>query len=350
MKYIRILFFPFSLLYHLITFLRNRFYDVGYYKSFDLEIPTISVGNLTVGGTGKTPVVEYLIRLFMDHQKIVTLSRGYRRKTRGFKIAGSDDNSKTIGDEPFQYYTKFKNEIAVSVCENRLYAIPEILSAYPETSLIILDDAYQHRKIIPLCNILLNDYNRPFYNDHLLPAGNLRESRINAKRADLVIVTKCPDTINEIEMENISSSISNYTSQNVPVFFTHTKYDQPIPVSDKEVKFNEKVILVTAIAEPQPLLDYIKENYQLLKHYNFIDHHYFSKRDLEGIVTFYTAQNDPHISILFTEKDFMRVTGTELEDILMGYPVFFQPITYKFAQGESEFEEFIQKVLDKTED
>jgi len=350
MKYIRIIFFPFSLLYHQVTLLRNWLYDIRFFKSFDISIPTISVGNLTVGGTGKTPVIEYLIRLLKDHHKIITLSRGYKRKTNGFLIAGEDDNAKTIGDEPFQYYNKFKNEIGVVVCEDRLYAIPQILSSLPETRLILLDDAFQHRKIIPSCNILLNDYSRPFYNDFLLPAGNLRESRKNARRADVVIVTKCPEDISNKEIENIHKSISKYTRKSVPIFFTSTKYDSQVPVLNKKYQFTEKVILVTAIAEPEPLVNYIRRNFYLIKHFNFNDHHYFSSRELKRIISFYKTQNDLDISILFTEKDIMRIIGTELEDILMEYPVFFQPITYKFAQGESEFEEFIQKVLDKTED
>ncbi|MGD9328092.1 MAG: tetraacyldisaccharide 4'-kinase [Cyclobacteriaceae bacterium] len=350
MKYIRILFFPFSLLYNQVTSLRNWLYDIRYFKSFEINIPTITVGNLTVGGTGKTPVIEYLIRLFKDHHKIVTLSRGYKRKTTGFHIAGEQDNAKTIGDEPYQYYNKFKNEIGVAVCEDRLYAIPQILSMLPDTDLILLDDAYQHRKIIPSCNILLNDYGRPFYNDYLLPAGNLRESRKNAKRADVVIITKCPEDINNTEIENIHDSIIKYTRKSVPIFFTSTNYDAPIPPLNKKYRFTEKVILVTAIADPGPLVDHISRNFHLIKHFDFNDHHYFSRRELERIISFYKAQNDRDISILFTEKDIMRIIGTELEDILMEYPVFFQPITYKFAQGESEFEDFIRKVLDKTED
>ena len=349
MKYIRIIFFPFSLFYHLVTSLRNWLYDIRFLKSFDLNIPTISVGNLSVGGTGKTPVIEYLIRLFMGHYKIVTLSRGYKRRTKGLLIAGKNDNARTIGDEPFQYFNKFKNEIGVVVCEDRLYAIPQILSSLPDTELILLDDAYQHRKIIPSCNILLNDYSRPFYNDILLPAGNLRESRRNAKRADVVIVTKCPEDISSKEIESIRFSISKYTKQSIPIFFASTKYSSPVPVMNNNHQFAEKVILVTAIAEPGPLVDHIRENFHLIKHFNFNDHHYFSRKELERIITFYKTQNNQDISVLFTEKDIMRIIGTKLEDILMEYPVFFQPITYKFAQCESEFEDFIQKVLDKTE-
>jgi tetraacyldisaccharide 4'-kinase len=350
MKYVRILLFPFSLFYQLVTSLRNWLYDIRFFKSFDLDIPTISVGNLTIGGTGKTPVIEYLIRLLKDHHKIVTLSRGYKRKTSGFILASEEENARTIGDEPFQYYSKFKNEIDVAVCEDRLYAIPQVLSTLPETELILLDDAYQHRKIIPTFNILLNDYNRPFYNDLLLPAGNLRESKKNAQRADAIIVTKCPEYISDKEIENINESISKYTRQDVPIFYANTKYNPPIPVLNKNCKFNKKVILVTAIAQPGPLVDHINKNFRLLKHFNFKDHHYFTRRELERIITFYKTQQDRDISILFTEKDIMRITRTELEDILMEYPVFFQPITYKFAQGESEFKEFIRKVLDKTED
>lgn len=350
MKYIRILLFPFSLFYHLLTFVRNWLYDIRFFKSFDLDIPAISVGNLTVGGTGKTPVIEYLIRLFKDHHKIVTLSRGYKRKTSGFMIAGESDSAKTIGDEPFQYYNKFKNEIEVAVSEDRLFAVPQILSMLPDTELILLDDAYQHRRIIPSCNILLNDYSRPFYNDFLMPTGNLRESRKNANRADVVIVTKCPDKISDKEKDTINESISKYTGQNVPIYYVSTKYEPQVPILNKNYQFSEKIILVTAIAEPGPLVNHVRTNFHLLKHFNFNDHHYFSRKELEKIIDFYKSQHDENVSILFTEKDIMRIMGTKLQDILMGYPVFFQPITYKFAQGESEFEEFVLKVLDKTED
>ncbi len=350
MKYIRLLLFPFSLIFQLVTHIRNWLYDKHFFKSFDLQVQSISVGNLTVGGTGKTPVVEYLIRLFRGSNNIVTLSRGYKRKTNGFIIAGKDDNAKTIGDEPFQYYKKFHNEIGVAVCEDRLFAIPHILSSLPETDLILLDDAYQHRKINPSCNILLTDYNRPFYNDLLLPAGNLRESKKNADRADVIIVTKCPADLGEEDINQINNAISRYARKNVLIFYMNIDYGQPVPVFNKGNKLFEKVILVTAIAEPKPLVDFIDMNYQLLKHYCFSDHHYFSRKDLRRIITDFERYQEEGIGILFTEKDIMRLEGTKLMDILMEYPVFFQPITYKFAQNEAEFEEFIRKVLDKTED
>jgi len=350
MKYIRLLLFPFSLFYHLVTRLRNWLYDNHFFKSFDLEIPTISVGNLTVGGTGKTPVVEYLIRLCKERNKIVTLSRGYKRKTNGLIIAGKDDNAKTIGDEPFQYYNKFNNEIGVAVCEDRLFAIPHILSSLPETDLILLDDAYQHRKIDPTCNILLTDYNRPFYNDLMLPAGNLRESKNSANRADVIIVTKCPEELGEEELKQINYSISKYTRKDVQIFYMNIQYGPPVPIFKNKSDFCKKIILVTAIAEPKPLVDFIDNNFQLFKHFNFADHHYFSRTDLKRIIEFYKSINEEGVSIIFTEKDIMRIIGTELQDILMEYPVFFQPITYKFGQNESKFKEFIQKVLDKTED
>jgi tetraacyldisaccharide 4'-kinase len=350
MRYVRLLLFPFSLLYHLVTHLRNWFYDNHFFKSFDLEVATISVGNITVGGTGKTPVVEYLIRLRKEHNKIVTLSRGYKRKTNGFILAGKEDDAKTIGDEPFQYFNKFHNEIGVSVCEDRLFAIPHILSSLPETDLILLDDAYQHRKIKPTCNILLTDYNRPFYDDMILPAGNLRESKNNANRADVIIVTKCPDELGEEEIKRIDNSISRYSRRNVPVFFMNIQYGIPEPVFNNKSDICKKVILVTAIAEPKPLVDFIDKNYHLVKHFNFADHHYFSGKNLKRIIEFYKSQHEEGICIIFSEKDIMRIAGTDLQDILMDYPVFFQPITYKFAQNESDFDEFIQKVLDKTED
>ena len=350
MKFPRILLFPLSLVYHLITQIRNWLYDENIIKSFNLELPVISLGNLTVGGTGKTPMVEYLIRLLKDQYNIVTLSRGYKRKTKGLIIAADDDSAITLGDEPAQFYSKYGQEIGVAVCEDRIFAIPYILKSRPQTNLILLDDAFQHRQIKPTCNILLTDYYRPFYHDWLLPAGNLREARRNAERADVVIVTKCPPELSNSKYESIKNAIRKYTGKDISVFFTHIHYDEPIPAFNKHLSIKKNIILVSGIAQPKPLLNYIQHQFHLVQHFVFPDHHYYTSEDIRKIIECYQDYIKSESSILFTEKDIMRIIKTKLQDILMDYPVFFQPITYKFVQNGSEFDYFIRKVIDKTED
>jgi tetraacyldisaccharide 4'-kinase len=196
----------------------------------------------------------------------------------------------------------------------------------------------------------LTDYNRPFYLDWLLPTGNLRESRRNAGRADVVIVTKCPTDISGSRRKSIERAIRKYTSNDVLIFFMYIHYGDPTPVFNTQRSIKKNIILVTGIAQPAPLLNYIQNKFHLIRHFNFPDHHYFTTGDIRKIIKCYKENPEKEVSIVFTEKDIMRIAGTELQDILMDYPVFFQTITYKFAQNGSEFDKFIQKVIDKTED
>jgi tetraacyldisaccharide 4'-kinase len=285
-----------------------------------------------------------------DQYQIVTLSRGYKRKTSGLVLASEDDSAKTIGDEPAQFYYKYGKEVGVAVCEDRLFAIPHILDSKPDTNLILLDDAYQHRRIRPACNILLSDYNRPFYGDWLLPSGNLRELRKNARRADIVIITKCPSTLSEDNFKSIESSVRQYSGNKVPVYFMNIHYNDPEPAFNKKNEISSSIILVTGIAHSKPIVDFMRHKYQLIKHFNFADHHYYFRSDIKKIIDCYRKNNSKEVSIIFTEKDIMRLLGTGLQDNLIDYPVFFQPITYKFVQNGSGFDEFIQKVLVNTKD
>jgi tetraacyldisaccharide 4'-kinase len=205
-----------------------------------------------VGGSGKTPVVEYLINLLKSKYQIVTLSRGYKRKTRGLILAGSSDSAKIVGDEPAQLFNKYGEEIGVAVCEDRLFAIPHILDLKPETNLILFDDAFQHRRINPTINILLSDFNHPFYRDWILPAGNLRESRKNANRADLIIITKCPYELNDDDIQSIISNIRKYVRNELPVFFMNIQYHSPVVAFGKNKVISDNIILVTGIAQPNP--------------------------------------------------------------------------------------------------
>ena len=258
MPVLKLLLSPFAFIYKLATDLRNHLYDIGYRPSIQFDRFVVSVGNLTVGGTGKTPFVELLVRLLSSKYKMAVLSRGYGRKTRGFRMANSQDNAETLGDEPFQYYIKYGNKINVAVGEERALAIPEILFHSDETELIILDDAYQHRAVGRNLNILLSDFNRPFYTDLVLPAGRLRESRKHAQRSDVVIVTKCPHHLDEDAMTAIEKEIRRYGGNKMPVYFTGIKYLEPKRIFG-EMSFSKNVFLFTGIANPSPLENYVKD-------------------------------------------------------------------------------------------
>ncbi len=337
MRYIRWILLPFSWLYGMVIEIRNFLYDKNILKSFRFDLPVISVGNITVGGTGKTPFTEYLIRLLKDKCKPAVLSRGYKRKTRGFLVATDTDNAITIGDESFQYFVKYGAEITVAVAEDRAFAIPNLLDARSEVNMILLDDAFQHRSVKPSLNILLTDYNTLFTRDYLLPAGDLREQRKAAGRSDLIVVTKCPPAITPEEREKITREIRRYTARDCQVFFTFTEYGAPEPVHDKDLEITGELILVTGIANAKPLARYLDEQFHVIKHFEFADHHYFTSKELDGILRFADRiKGNP--SIIFTEKDILRILKTPLEEILMPYPVFFQPISYKFVVLGNDFD------------
>ena len=227
MPFFRYLLFPFSLIYYFLTQFRNWLFEKGIFKSFSFDRVVISVGNLTVGGTGKTPMTEYLTEMLQEDYNLAFLSRGYKRKTRGFRIAEATDDATTIGDEPYEYYRKFNKISTVAVGEDRALSIPKILLKHPEVEVILLDDGFQHRSVKPDINILLTDYGRLFYKDWLLPTGNLREARVNALRAEMVVVTKCPEDIGQDERQEISSRVRKYTRTSAPVFFSKIKYKDP---------------------------------------------------------------------------------------------------------------------------
>src|SRR5688572_7356414 len=251
MSVLKFLLLPFAMLYDLVMDIRNRLYDMKMWPSTSFDIPVISVGNLAVGGTGKTPMTEYLIRLLSPQHKIATLSRGYGRKTKGFRIAGGHDSAATIGDEPYQMYKKFSPTIGVTVGEERVLAIPTILQELPETEIVLLDDAYQHRKVVPGFSVLLTEHGRPFFDDHIMPYGRLREGPEGAIRADVIVVTKCPSHMEEEEMMNFEHSIRKYSLN--PIFFSKIRYGEPVSFGDASKKISSKVILLTGIANAQLL-------------------------------------------------------------------------------------------------
>jgi tetraacyldisaccharide 4'-kinase len=291
------------------------------------------VGNLTVGGTGKTPHVEYLIRLLKDHMPLATLSRGYGRQTKGFIIADEQASASTVGDEPMQFFRKFGSQVGVVVGEKRVPAIQRIIQIYPQTEAILLDDAFQHRAVSPSFSILLSDYNRPFYQDYTLPSGRLRESRTGARRADMIIVSKCPDHLKDTEQAAITNRIGKYSRTGVPVYFTGIHYGKPLPYYIHST-FAPRILLVSGLANPLPLEKYVQSTYQLLHHIVFKDHHAYTSQDVLHIQeSFYQHKADV---ILTTEKDYVKLVQPALKSLVATLPFYYLPIEVCFLFGQQE--------------
>ncbi|WP_250629919.1 tetraacyldisaccharide 4'-kinase [Rhodoflexus caldus] len=345
---------PQNPLWHLLTALpaalygslmrfRNHLYDIGNKPEIHFELPVISVGNLAVGGTGKTPMTEYLIRLLIPEKKIAVLSRGYGRKTKGFLLANAEATAATIGDEPMQYFTKFGNRIVVAVGEDRVAAVPEILFAHPETEVILLDDAYQHRKIGRRLNLLLTEYSHPFYEDFVMPRGSLRESRSGANRADAVIVTKCLPTITADNRSQITAAVRRYAKPETPVFFTGITYAPPQFFWGTTPNLNrgEKVILVSGIAKHQAWADAMQKQFAIAAGYHFADHHQYQMKDVATIIS---ACQKHEAVLLCTEKDMVKLKPL-LQQIHAPVTAFFQPVSVQFLSDESLFKQLIFNTL-----
>ena len=327
---LRVLLFPFAVLYDIITRVRNRLYDRGLKPATTFDIPIIGVGNLAVGGTGKTPMIEYLIRLIQPHHPVATLSRGYGRRTTGVRIADAASNADILGDEPYQVHRKFP-DVTVAVGEDRVYAVPALLDQSPATGVILLDDAFQHRRIKPGFQILLTEYSRPFYRDYLMPSGRLRESRKGAARADVVVVTKCPGPLSSGEEEAMRASIGRYTKS--PVFFTTIRYGQPVPFGDHAFPLQHKLVLVTGIANAEPLKVYLAEKFQVVRHVDYADHYRYAMKDTEQL----RALVADDVSILTTEKDMVKIDAV-MKTAAFRLPLFYLPMEMVFLGGGEVFD------------
>ncbi|MBD2720948.1 tetraacyldisaccharide 4'-kinase [Hymenobacter armeniacus] len=309
-----LLLLPFSWLYAGVMAVRNWLYDAGWKKSVAFAVPLLGVGNLRVGGTGKTPHVIWLVEeLLRQGHRPAILSRGYGRQTTGPHLAGAADSALTVGDEPWQYYTQFAAQaVPVAVAEKRGLGVALLLEAHPETTVIVLDDAYQHRAVRPALNVLLTEYARPFYEDHVLPAGRLRESRRGAARADVVIVTKCPPDLSEAAQAAVAQRIRPYARPAVPVLFSAYAYGAPRPLGQAAKLAPPAAgpaLLLTGIAQPQPLREYLEsQGYNVAHHANLPDHHAFLLADLDAL----QAHWQPGWPIFTTEKDATRLQRPEL--------------------------------------
>lgn len=336
---------PLSYLYGIITNVRNYLYDVGVKKSLRPVQITISIGNLTVGGTGKTPMVEYLLINLGTKRTIATLSRGYGRRTRGFRIATPTDTAETIGDEPLQLYRKFGDRVWVSVGERRADALHRLRLQLPEADLVLLDDAYQHRAVRPHLNILLMDYHRPFYHDYPFPAGRLRERRHGANRADVVIVTKCPHNLTVAQQEEITNYIHHYTKNpQIPVCFAGLAYASPKPfVENYSTPIPQRVILVSGIAQAVPLETYVRGNFQLQKHWQFGDHHAYTRSDINKVLNQLPADT----AVLTTEKDWVKLSAILSAEEQAQFPFFYLPIRMQFLTGETDLLKLLDEVVNR---
>lgn len=332
MNFLRKILFPFAVLYGFITSIRNFLFDYRILKSYSFPIPVIAVGNLSVGGTGKTPQIEYLIRLLSNKYKIATLSRGYKRKSEGFILANATSNAEILGDEPFQFYKKFPN-IQVAVDANRKNGIEQLLSQSNKPDVILLDDAFQHRKVKAGFYILLTAYNDLFINDFMLPTGNLRESRSGAKRADMIIVTKCPRDISELAQNKIKKTLLRENEKQAEVFFTFIDYDDKIYSNNKTLNVNEvktvDKLLLAGIAKPESFFAYLQsENDECLM---YPDHHHFSEKEIVEI-----KEKAKNKIIITTEKDFVR-----LNEKLPNDSLFYLPIKSSFVNNSTDFDKQI---------
>lgn len=334
------LLWPFAWLYDLATRIRNYLYDIGHKKSFEFETVVISIGNLNVGGSGKTPMVEYLIRLLADRYSLATLSRGYGRKTHGIRIASDIDNARTLGDEPFQLFRKFGDHIKVVVGEERAMAIPTILHEFADVQVILMDDAFQHRTVKPAFSILVTDYEKPFYKDYLLPYGRLREARTGAGRADVIVVTKA-DGIGETEMNLMKENIRKIAGTK-PTFFTGLRYQAPLPILH-QTPIDTKVILVSGIAKNSHFEREVSKLYDVVRHFRFEDHHVYSNEDIQRIQQSSSELNVD--SILTTEKDMVKLITPQLLPLLQGKNWFYLPVQSVFLKDGIHFDKLITRMV-----
>lgn len=337
MKIFRKILLPFSVIYWFIVSVRNLFYNTGIFKSYTFSTPVIVIGNLSTGGTGKSPQTEYLIRLLSNIYKVATLSRGYKRKSKGFVLADEKVNADMLGDEPYQFYKKFPHAI-VAVDADRKNGIENLLGLSPKPQVIVLDDAYQHRRVKAGFYILLTAYGDIYADDFVLPAGNLREGRSGAKRADVIIVTKCPNNLSVQQQQQITKKLRPQSGQKV--YFSYIAYDDKVyntttAIALESLKGTNKII-VAGIAKPQPFFEHLCQGDDVCLAYP--DHHYFTEKELKELEVI--SRNK---IIITTEKDYMRLAGKLPEDRL-----FYLPIKTTFINKGDIFDKTILDYVGKS--
>jgi tetraacyldisaccharide 4'-kinase len=353
----KILLIPLSAVYLVLTFIRNYLYESKIYKSTSFCLPIIGVGNLTVGGTGKTPLTEYILRILLKNEnKAAVLSRGYKRASRGYVVVSPGLTAKEIGDEVFQIKRKY-GDACIAVCENRITGVTNMMKDFPDIEAIVLDDAYQHRAIKPGLNILVSEYHKPWYKDMILPSGNLRESRKGYRRADIIVISKSPRDLTRPEALEYIHKIKPYNHQQV--FFSRIQYNQLVaftnfPAVDlTEAKKEEYFVLVfTGIVNTEPYLHYLKEKFREVNQIRFPDHHKYTNSDFEMIKTKFNALQTSLKILITTEKDISRIENSEPESLFKTLPLYYIPIEFTFNFDDKSLNEendFDHKIKDYVE-
>ncbi len=354
-KIVKYLLTPISWIYGGVMAVRNWMFNHNILPHTEFEVPVVSIGNITIGGTGKTPHTEYLVRMLAQDYNIAVLSRGYKRKTKGFLLANSNSTPDSVGDEPLQIYQKFGSRIKVAVCEDRRKGISELIKQFPEISLIILDDAFQHRYVKPKVSILLMDYARPIYEDKVLPLGRLREGAHQVNRADMVIVTKCPTTLAPLNFRLVKNNLDLMKFQKL--YFSKFTYgglmpvfpdDKPYDVNLRELTDSDSALLITGIANPRGFVRHFKSYAFKKKVFHFSDHHDFSRADVDRISEQYDRLSGRRRIILTTEKDAVRLAYNPYFPQKLKRLTYFIPVAVEMVEG-IEYSDFItdlKKLID----
>lgn len=335
---------PCSYIFRCVANVRNFMFNVGILKQREFDVPVVVVGNLAVGGTGKTPHTEYIVSRLCMHYKMAVLSRGYKRKTRGFVHASKNLSSYDLGDEPYQIYRKYGSCIDVAVCESRVTGIERLLEINPEINMFVLDDAYQHRYVKPKVAILLTDYRKLPSDDKMLPLGGLREPKEALSRADIVVVTKCPRDMKPIDVNVVKKKLNLAKWQKV--LFSTYKYKDMLPVFSGENTYqpdlnwlnsNDTILIVTGIANPVPMVKWLKQYKAKVKVIHFSDHHDFSREDLNFITKTYNRLEGDRKFIITTEKDAVRFINNAYFPHELRKQMFYLPIEVEFLGGDDDF-------------
>ncbi len=327
---------PAAFLFQGITAARNFLFDRGLIRSQKSPIPTLVVGNLSVGGTGKTPWVEFLVRQLRDQVKLATLSRGYGRKTTGFRQVLPTSTAVEVGDEPLQLYTNFNGAVPVFVGEDRVGATQKIKQVLPDLQLLILDDAFQHRKLNPDFRIVLTPYSSPFSKDYLLPMGRLRESRAGAKRAEVVVVTKCPAELSQDEKNKLAQELAPYLNSEADLFFSSLSYGKPYQVSGPKQTDFTAVIALAGLADNGPFLAYCKQQYAVIDSFSFSDHYAYKPEDATRILEVLGQEKGKNAVLLTTEKDAVKLKTLAATEMWSKISIFALPIQVALEANQEE--------------
>lgn len=344
---------PLSRIYGAVVAVRNRLFDWNILKQHEFDVPVIVVGNIAVGGTGKTPHTEYIIDLLRYNYRIGVLSRGYKRATKGFVLATKRSTPSDIGDEPYQIYQKYAKDVVVAVCEDRCEGIDKLLEIDSNIDLILLDDAFQHRYVKPRASVVLTEFKRPVYNDDLLPLGHLRESPRALNRADIVVVTKCPDSAKPMDLRIINKNLNLFPYQKL--FFSRYNYGNLVSVFPDDVTYIpylewltdvDSILVVTGVANPRPFIRYLKRFNFRVKVKHFPDHHNFTRKDLQAIEEKFEAMPGERKYIVTTEKDAVRIANNPYFPHHLKSLTFYLPIRVDFLpQSGTSFDDELRQLI-----